>query len=136
MLLARSDWEESATWVGWFGQSGQMFSDGRIKALNLTKPVEIGESVLLTGNRSLTRFEIADGSPPNWYVIGLKPRQTYDIEIDGEGMTGSIAATATILIRFATLWFAVILGVLATVRLQRLGKAVESARQPVQSPLT
>lgn len=56
--------------------------------------------------------------------------------LDGEGMTGSIAATATILIRFATLWFAVILGVLAMVRLQRLGKAVESARHPVQSPLT
>jgi hypothetical protein len=97
MLLARSDWEESATWVGWFGQSGQMFSDGRIQTLNLTKPIEIGESVLLTGNRSLTRFEAGDGSPPHWYVIGLKPRQSYDIEIDGEGMIDAETDAAGVL---------------------------------------
>jgi hypothetical protein len=86
VLLARSDWDETATWIGWLGQNGQMFSDGRIQTLNLTKPIEVGESVLLTGNRSLTRFDVAAGSPEHWYITGLKPRQVYDIEIDGEGM--------------------------------------------------
>jgi uncharacterized protein (TIRG00374 family) len=69
---------------------------------------------------------VADASIAGLLVLMLKD----------EGITGSIAATATILIRFATLWFAVVLGGLAMVRLQRLGKPVERARQTVQSPLT
>jgi hypothetical protein len=96
-LLVRSEWEESATWVGWFGQSGQLFSDGRVQTLNLTKPVEVGPTVLLTANRSLTRFEVASEAPDHWFLIGLKPRQIYDIEIDGEGMMDAETDRAGIL---------------------------------------
>jgi glycosyltransferase 2 family protein len=58
------------------------------------------------------------------------------LTLGDEGMTGSTAAAATILIRFATLWFAVILGAVAVVKLQRQRYTFESARQPLQSPLT
>lgn len=97
VLLVRSEWEESAAWAGWFGQSGQLFSDGRVQNLNLTKPVELGPTVLLTANRTLTRFEVGSESPEHWFLIGLKPRQLYDIEVDGEGMTDAETDRAGIL---------------------------------------
>jgi len=46
----------------------------------------------------------------------------------------SIVAAAAILIRFATLWFTVILGALALIKLQRQEKSFESLRQQLQSP--
>lgn len=53
--------------------------------------------------------------------------------VHDDAMTRSLAAAATILIRFATLWFAVILGALAVITLERrLGRAA-MPRQPVQS---
>lgn len=51
----------------------------------------------------------------------------------GDEMTTSIAAAATIVIRFATLWFAMILGVVAMISLQRRIGDVEITQQPVQS---
>ena len=96
-LLLRSSWDDDATWVGWFGTSGQMFSDGRIGALQLKKPLEIGEAVLLTGDRTLTKILLPKESPQQWFVVGLKPQTLYDIETDDEGMTDAKTDRAGIL---------------------------------------
>lgn len=96
-LLLRSTWDDDATWVGWFGNAGQMFSDGRIGSLQLKKPLEIGESVLLTGSRTTTRVLLAKDSPEQWFIVGLKPQTTYDIETDDEGMTDAKTDRAGIL---------------------------------------
>jgi glycosyltransferase 2 family protein len=53
--------------------------------------------------------------------------------VKDEEMTRSAAAAATILIRFATLWFAVILGALALALLERSWGRVETVTQPLQS---
>jgi uncharacterized protein (TIRG00374 family) len=53
--------------------------------------------------------------------------------LKSDGMTGSTAAAATILIRFATLWFAVLLGAAALTNLERRWGRVATAAQPVQS---
>lgn len=53
--------------------------------------------------------------------------------LKNDGMTGSTAAAATIVIRFATLWFAVILGAVALANLERRWGQVETVGQPVQS---
>lgn len=86
-LLLRSSWEDDATWVGWFGSSGQMFTDGRVGPLQLKKPLDIGDSVLLTGDRTTTKVLLPKESPEQWFIVGLKPQTTYDIETDDEGMT-------------------------------------------------
>jgi uncharacterized membrane protein YbhN (UPF0104 family) len=53
--------------------------------------------------------------------------------VNDDGMTRSVAAAATILIRFATLWFAVLIGAVALAGLERrLGRA-EPADKPLQS---
>lgn len=96
-LLLRSTWNDDATWVGWFGSSGQMFSDGRIGPLQLKKPLEIGETVLLTGNRTMTRVLLPKDSPDQWFIVGLKPQTTYDIETDDEGMIDAKTDRAGIL---------------------------------------
>jgi uncharacterized membrane protein YbhN (UPF0104 family) len=55
------------------------------------------------------------------------------VMLKDEGMTRSVAVAATILIRFATLWFAVLLGAVALASLERKWGQVETAEQPVQS---
>ena len=96
-LLLRSSWNDDATWVGWFGGAGQMFTDGRIGALQIRKPLEIGEAVLLTGDRALTKIILPKESPEQWFIVGLKPQTTYDIETDEEGMTDAKTDRAGIL---------------------------------------
>ncbi len=53
--------------------------------------------------------------------------------VKDEEMTRSVAAAATILIRFATLWFAVIIGGVALATLERSWGRVETVAQPLQS---
>jgi uncharacterized membrane protein YbhN (UPF0104 family) len=53
--------------------------------------------------------------------------------VKDEEMTRSVAAAATILIRFATLWFAVILGAVALASLERRWGRAETGTQPLQS---
>jgi uncharacterized membrane protein YbhN (UPF0104 family) len=53
--------------------------------------------------------------------------------VKDEEMTRNVAAAATLLIRFATLWFAVILGAFALASLERSWGRVETGAQPLQS---
>ncbi|MEA2529354.1 MAG: glycosyltransferase 2 family protein [Thermomicrobiales bacterium] len=55
------------------------------------------------------------------------------LTLNDEGMSHTTAAAATILIRFATLWFAVILGALVLANLERRWLRAEGSDQPVQS---
>jgi len=55
------------------------------------------------------------------------------LTLKDDGMTHATAAAATIVIRFATLWFAVILGAPVLANLERRWGRVERADQPVQS---
>ena len=74
-----------------------MFSDGRIGALQIKKPLEIGGAVLLTGDRALTKIILPKESPEQWFIVGLKPQTTYDIETAEEGMTDAKTDRAGIL---------------------------------------
>ena len=96
-LFLRSSWNDDATWIAWFGASGQMFSEGRIGALQLKKPLEIGDAMLLIGDRALTKLVLSKDSPDQWYVVGLKAQTVYDIESAEEGMTDAKTDRAGIL---------------------------------------
>ena len=85
-LFVRSNWEESATWFGYFNGTVQLFRDGRVTPLNpeLTSgPISLTEAVIFFG-RNARRFRTTIEEDEEVYVIGLKPRQSYLVEVDDE----------------------------------------------------
>jgi hypothetical protein len=87
-VFARTSWDEDATWIGYFDGHLQLFRDGQIQTLKpgaATKPVHVGDAVLLTApDPEATRFR-ADSEAV--FVLGLKPRALYDVEIDDEELS-------------------------------------------------
>lgn len=85
-LFIRSNWDDDATWLGYFDGKVQLFEDGRIQPLSLEsqkEPTIVGDSAILLG-KSKMRLDITPESPTSYFIIGLKPRQTYLIEVDDE----------------------------------------------------
>jgi len=85
-LFLRSSWEEDATWLAYFDHQAQLFEGGQIKLIaleNRKSPLPIGEAVVLQGKSSM-QFTVETDSPPNLFILGLKPRSPYRIEVDDE----------------------------------------------------
>jgi hypothetical protein len=83
-LFLRSSWEEDADWFGLFGGEAQFFDRGNIVVLNqknsAAPPVLIGDASVLAARTPL-RYQVEKG----WvFVVGLKPRQAYLVEVDDE----------------------------------------------------
>ena len=87
-LFVRSSWEESAAWLGFFDGNLQLFEDGRATVLNArldAAPLPLGRAVILFGAHT-RKFKVAVSGDEPVFVVGLKPRQTYAIEVDHEEM--------------------------------------------------
>jgi hypothetical protein len=87
-LFARTNWDEDATWIGYFEGNLQVFRDGQIQSLKpgtTTPPLRIGDTVVLnTSNRDQARFRAdAEGI----FLLGLAPRTVYEIEIDDQKLS-------------------------------------------------
>ncbi|HUO28193.1 MAG TPA: hypothetical protein VMU80_03175 [Bryobacteraceae bacterium] len=85
-LFVRSSWEESASWLGWFGGELQVFSEGRVTDLDPqteTEPLDMGRAMILFGAHA-RKFKITVAGQQPVFVVGLKPRQNYLIEVDDE----------------------------------------------------
>jgi len=86
-LIIRSTWDDDATWYYQSGGVMQMFRNAQIvnvKAGELKEPVVMGNTVLLTAALA-PKFTVAAGSEKTrYYIIGLKPRTRYEIEVDDE----------------------------------------------------
>jgi hypothetical protein len=87
-VFARASWEEDAAWIAYFDGNLQLFRDGKLQALrsgSAVKPLRIGGTVLMTAPTAAAdgtlRFE---GDTEATFILGLKPRSTYDVEIDDE----------------------------------------------------
>jgi hypothetical protein len=88
-LFVRSSWEESAAWLGFFGGNLQMFQDGAVSALDpgvVADPLDLGRAAILFGAHS-RKFNIAVQGKEPVFVVSLKPRQNYLIEVDDEEMS-------------------------------------------------
>jgi hypothetical protein len=87
-VFARTSWDEDATWIGYFDGHLQLFRDGQVQTLKpgaATKPVRVGDAVLLTASDpDAIRFH-ADSEAV--FVLGLKPRVRYDVEIDDQELS-------------------------------------------------
>jgi len=87
-LFVRSSWEDSATWLGFFDGELQLFRDGKVTVLNpqLTSgPLSLEEAVVFFGNNA-RKFRVLLNAEEQVFVLGLKPRQKYDVEVDDEGI--------------------------------------------------
>ncbi|MGH9629767.1 MAG: hypothetical protein ACRD7E_15740 [Bryobacteraceae bacterium] len=88
-LYVRSSWEEDAEWLGYFDGKMQMFSEGKIRNPGAAAPLErkvIGDAVLVQAEPGKA-LKIEAGNPEKLYILGLEPRQIYDIEVDDEELT-------------------------------------------------
>jgi hypothetical protein len=85
-LFIRSSWDDSATWFGYFGGMAQVFSEGRVSVLNArlkSAPLSLVEAMVIFG-AGAQRFRIKLEDEEETFVVGLKPRQTYLVEVDQE----------------------------------------------------
>ncbi len=86
-LFLRSSWDDDAVWLGHFEESLQTFQEGRPKRLSpgkATELIKVGEArVICVGNRDRLRVPRNDGP---LFLLGLKPRHAYDVEVDDEEM--------------------------------------------------
>ena len=85
-LFVRSSWEDSATWIGYQDGELQIFQDGRPSRLRpelSTAPLVLDEAVILFGSYA-EKFKITLKESEAVFVLGLKPRLAYDIEIDDQ----------------------------------------------------
>jgi hypothetical protein len=88
LLLLRSSWEEDAMWFAVMNGKMQVFQEGVRSDINpatRNKPFLIGRTTVQFGTDPM-RFAVNNPEPALTYVVGLKPSQAYEIEIDDEEM--------------------------------------------------
>lgn len=90
-VFARSSWDDDATWIGYFEGHTQLFQDGKLQTLRsgaAVKPVRIGDAVLMTAPGASTDGTIRfDARTEATFVLGLRPKQNYDVEVDDEELS-------------------------------------------------
>jgi hypothetical protein len=88
-LFVRSSWDESARWLGYFDGELQLFENGSVTVLNPTlasEPMSLDTAVVFFG-KNAQKFQTILNEDEEVFVLGLKPRHLYQIEVDDEEMT-------------------------------------------------
>lgn len=86
-LFVRSSWDDTAEWFGYFDGVMQMFAGGQVTVLNprlLEKPSSLQEAVICFGSNG--RLQVNLTGEQEVFILGLKPRAPYLVEIDDEEM--------------------------------------------------
>ena len=87
-LFIRSSWDEDATWLGYWDHQSQIFDKGKIQPIALAAqktPLVLGEVALL-GGHSKMQFTVPGDGPVLYFIVGLKPKQIYSVEVDDEAL--------------------------------------------------
>jgi len=87
-LFVRSNWEESASWLGCFEGELQLFEDGQVTEIDPRRaaaPLQLTRAVVLFGAYT-QKLKVAVEGDEAVFVVGLKPRRHYLIEVDDEEM--------------------------------------------------
>jgi len=85
-LYVRSNWEDSAAWLGFFDGQLQLFQDGKITMLNpevSREPLDLDEAVVFFGKTN-HRFRTPVKEVVDAFIVGLQPNRIYQVEIDAE----------------------------------------------------
>ncbi|MBS1824037.1 MAG: hypothetical protein JST93_01830 [Acidobacteria bacterium] len=86
ILILRSDWEESATWLSYNRGDMELFMDGKRSGLQpraIKEPLEIGQNMVVVGENPM-QLTLNLAEPTRYFLIGLKPTTNYEIEVDDE----------------------------------------------------
>ena len=91
-LFVRSTWEDDASWIGFFEGQLQLFSEGTVSAIDprlAHEPMDIEEATVFFA-RDVKQFRVpkrpSDEAIDDVFVVGLEPKQSYHVEVDGEEM--------------------------------------------------
>lgn len=88
-LFLRSSWEDDAIWLGYFNGEMQVFQNEKLKVIKqppaAREPVRINDALVLFSQRPF-RFNIDEPDIKTVFVVGLRPNQRYEIEVDDEEM--------------------------------------------------
>ena len=86
-LFVRNSWEEDATWFAYRNGKAQAFQNGARKELNLkgSGSIEIGTASIRFGKEG-EAFVVTQEGNETTFILGLKPKAHYDVEIDNEEM--------------------------------------------------
>lgn len=98
-VFVRSGWTDDARWLGYFDGQLQVFENGEIRPLDLSKvrkPIQVGTAIAVPGASSL-RFalDLPDGG--HVFVVGLKPNQRYEVEVDDQEMSEEVTGAGGVL---------------------------------------
>lgn len=88
-LFVRSSWDDSARWLGYFDGELQVFENGGVTVLNpalASEPMSLDTAVVFFG-KNAQKFRTILNEDEEVFILGLKPRRTYQIEVDDEEMT-------------------------------------------------
>lgn len=105
-FFVRSDWEENATWFGFFDGAMQLSTGTEIRNLkpgSLREPVEIGGATILqAGGADGMKFPIDLPEGGVFFILGFPAKAVYDVETDNEEMYEVEAdASGILLLEFA-----------------------------------
>jgi hypothetical protein len=92
-LFVRSSWDDAALWFGYFDGIMQLFHDGSITLLEprlQNAPLSLDEAVLLFAQNS-QKFQVTVDEDQPAFILGLKPGQVYQVEIDDEEVFEAVA---------------------------------------------
>ena len=92
LVLARSTWDEDATWFGIIDGQPQSFDNGQ-RRTGLPKQDRVGDVAIQKGTVPM-KFEIRKDDPGLRLLLGLAPSRSYVLEVDDEEMT-EVRSTAS-----------------------------------------
>lgn len=87
-VFARSGWDDDTTWIGYVDHRLQIFDDGKIRNINVgsaSDPMYVGNAMFLAGKVPI-RFRVEEKEAITVFLLGLRPLETYDVEVDDEEM--------------------------------------------------
>jgi hypothetical protein len=86
-VFARTNWDEDATWIGYFDGRLQLFQNGRLQTLRAGaafNPVQVGTATITSAPaRDAAKLRLENET---LFVLGLAPRSEYAVEIDDQQM--------------------------------------------------
>jgi hypothetical protein len=96
-VFVRSTWEDDASWIGFFDGRLQLFSEGSVTEIDpklAHEPMDIEEATVFFA-RDASRFHVprrkTDEATDDVFLVGLEPRKSYHVEVDGEEMVEETA---------------------------------------------
>jgi hypothetical protein len=88
-LFVRSTWEDDAEWLGFFDGQLQLFRDGgvtRVEPATAREPLDIDAAIVFFARASKKFLVPEKETDASVFLVGLDPKRSYHVEVDGEEM--------------------------------------------------